>query len=309
MGSPLERIPNTVRHAIASATAGAASVTVVAPIEIIRINVMNSKGLSIKTVLSSLKGGMALRGNTADVIQGASRTGIILPAFALYKQAARQVAARCDPEFTSESPTPRWAIFCAGALAGATATSILFPLEVARTRMAIECRVGDSVIGCLNKLWSSEGITAVYRGLATSLIGVMPFNAIKLTSYDLLRATAIEMPWGGNGEPGARLPPAVTAAVGAFSGVAAATVCFPIEVVRRRKMVGDFAGVSLIPAISSLARAEGMGALYRGVLINAGKVSVGTGLSFVMYEFLKDSLRVDGRTPPWQPRPAASAAK
>ena len=288
---------------------------IVAPLEIIRINLMNSQGLSFQAALSSLKGAMALRGNTADVIAGASRTGIILPAFAMYKQAMAKVARRLDPALDGET-IPRWAVFCAGALAGATATSILFPLEVARTRMAMECAVGESVLGCLEKLWSAEGLTAVYRGLATSLIGVMPFNAIKLTTYDLLRAAAMDRPRGGHpgsgdrgsgdrGSGSARLPPAVTAAVGAVSGVTAATACFPIEVLRRRKMVGEFAGVSLVPALSRLARAEGIGALYRGVLLNAGKVSVGTGLSFVLYELLKDSLRVDGRVPPWDARATA----
>jgi solute carrier family 25 phosphate transporter 23/24/25/41 len=272
----------------------------VAPIEIIRINLMNTKELSIKAAVASLTGAMALRGNTADVIAGSARTGIILPAFALYKQAARQLAAKLDPTFTEDSPTPRWAVFGAGALAGATATTILFPLEVARTRMAMECKVGDSVIGCLTNLWSTEGASAVYRGLATSLIGVMPFNAIKLTSYDVLRDKALAACSHADEGASTRLPPALTAAVGAVSGVTAATACFPIEVVRRRKMIGEFAGVSLVPAISSLARSEGVAALYRGVVINAGKVSVGTGLSFVIYELLKDSLRVDGRTPPWE---------
>ena len=50
----------------------------------------------------------------------------------------------------------------------------------------------------------------------------------------------------------------------------------------------------------SLFRSDGVPALYRGVLINACKVSLGTGATFVLYELLKDCLSVDGRLPPWE---------
>ena len=170
------QVPNALRHTIASATAGAVGVTLVAPIEIVRLNILS--GLTLGAAASTLKGGLMFRGNTADVIASASRTGIILPAFAYYKNAARALATRLDPDLQPDALLPRWALFGAGAAAGATATLILFPLEVARTRMAMECRVGDSVIGCLEKVWNAEGLAAVYRGLTASLLGVMPFNAM-----------------------------------------------------------------------------------------------------------------------------------
>jgi len=308
-------IPNSVRHAIASAAAGATGVTLVAPIEIIRINVMNNKGLTFKTAAKTLRGGMMFRGNTADVIASASRTGIILPAFAYYKRAARSLVRLLDPDFQEHAILPRWALFGSGAAAGATATLVLFPLEVARTRMAMECVIGQSTIGCLVAVFNTEGVRAVYRGLTASLVGVMPFNAVKLCSYDHLRtlyirarrrALSTSLEGGGPRDETAptqsSLPPPVTAAIGAASGVTAATLCFPIEVIRRRKMTGDFAGLGVPQAIASLVRSEGAAALYRGVFINAAKVSVGTGATFCLYELFKDCLYVDGREPPWEKR-------
>jgi len=280
-------------------------VTLVAPIEIIRLNVLSTKGLTLGAAAATLRGGLMFRGNTADVIASASRTGIILPAFAHYKNAARALATRLDPDLQPDELLPRWALFGAGAAAGATATLILFPLEVARTRMAMECKVGDSVIGCLEKVWNAEGLRAVYRGLTASLLGVMPFNAIKLTSYDTVRSIAIESRRRNaspnhDGSSAGSLPPPLTAAIGAVSGVTAATTLFPIEVVRRRKMIGEFSGMSVPRAVASLVRSDGVPALYRGVGINACKVSLGTGATFVLYELLKDCLRVDGRLPPWE---------
>jgi hypothetical protein len=296
------RLPNTVRHAIASAGAGAVGVTLTAPIEIVRINVMNNKGMTLRTAASTLRGGMMFRGNTADAIQSASRTGIILPAFALYKVAMRSLAQRMDPTLADDGALPRWALFGAGALAGATSTLILFPLEVARTRMAMECVVGQSTIGCLLSVCNTEGVRAVYRGLTASMCGVMPFNAMKLTSYDTFRSLAIEAQRRQEdvGSMADHLPPTVNWAIGAMSGVVAATACFPLEVIRRRKMIGDFAGLGVLQAMGALVASDGVGALYRGVYINAAKVSVGTGATFCLYELFKDCLSVDGRRPPWQ---------
>jgi len=314
-GERSRQVPNGVRHAMASASAGAVAVTLVAPIEIIRLNLMNNKGLTIGMAAKTLRGGMMFRGNTADVIASACRTGIILPAFSYYKTCTRALAMRLDPTLEANGLLPQWALFSAGALAGATATLILFPLEVARTRMALECVVGQSTIGCLTTVFNAEGLRACYRGLTASMVGVMPFNAIKLTSYDTVRTLAIEArrrvhpesragggPRDETAPTDVSLPPPVTAAIGAVSGVSAATLCFPIEVIRRRKMLGEFASLGVPQSIGALVRSEGASALYRGVGINAAKVSLGTGTTFCLYELMKDCLRVDGRQPPWEKR-------
>uniref|UniRef100_A0A7S2DVI2 ADP,ATP carrier protein n=1 Tax=Haptolina brevifila TaxID=156173 RepID=A0A7S2DVI2_9EUKA len=168
----------------------------------------------------------------------------------------------------------------------------------------------------MTTIFNAEGLRAVYRGLATSMVGVMPFNAIKLTSYDTARALVMEArqhvhagasrtregggPRDETAPTAVSLPPAVTAAIGAVSGVTAATVCFPIEVIRRRQMVGELSGMGVHQAIASLYRSDGISALYRGVFINAAKVSLGTGATFCLYELFKDCLSVDGRQPPWE---------
>ena len=292
---PWEKIPNTARHVIASATSGAIAVTLLAPLEVIRLNVLANPDASLASAFASLKGS-SFRGNTADVIAGAARIGIIMPAFSFYKDASRRVASSLDPTREDNAPVPRWGVFLAGALAGCTATTILFPLEVARTRMAMECSI-DSVYSCLETIWNAEGLRAIYRGLTTSLSGVMPFNAIKLSSYDLLRQQATTLV--GGGDTALQLPAFLTAAVGALAGVTAATSCFPIEVIRRRQMMGEFGGLGVRQAMFSLAQSEGVGVLYRGVFVNMAKVALSNALGFVLYEVAKDCLQVDGRTPPW----------
>ena len=88
-----------------------------------------------------------------------------------------------------------------------------------------------------------------------------------------------------------------------------ATSCFPLEVVRRRQMAGEFAGLSAYAAIASLVRTEGMGALVKGAGLNCVKVSMSNSLGFVLYELCKDVLMVDGRQQPGWLRPATGSER
>lgn len=255
------------------------------------------RDFTVATAITSLQQGW-FRGNTADVLAAAMRVGITMPAFALYKRVLQRglvTFAGADPD----DQLPRWGVFASGALAGATASIAYYPLEVARTRVAIACDVRYGVFGCLVGIFREEGAFAMYNGLTTTLAGVLPFNAIKLAAYDLLRRQATE---GANRERDAdtvSLPVASVAAMGAVSGVLAATSCFPLEVVRRRQMVGELSGLSPLAALLAIMRTEGPQALMRGAGLNVVKVSLGNSLGFVLYEIAKDALSVDGRTPPW----------
>ena len=295
----IRRLPNGVRHAMAAAASGAAGVTLLAPVEIVRVNMMLTKQPFIKA-LSSLRAGW-FRGNSADALAAAMRVGITMPAYAMFKRALVRISGGDELQ-----PMPRWATFTAGALAGCTATVICFPLEVVRTRAAAGCDI-DNVAVCLVTLADTEGFLSLYGGLATTLAGVLPFNAIKLASYDFLRDQALRQRMGAaRPAPGSAaaqrisLPPATTAAIAAWGGVLAATSCFPLEVVRRRQMMGEFVGLSVPGALAALSRKEGVAALMAGANLNIVKVAIGNSIGFVLYEAFMDVLQVHGRSPPWE---------
>ena len=285
---------NGLRHFAASALSGAAGVTALAPIEVIRLNMMVNKEMSFKGALRSLEGGW-FRGNTPDTISAAFKVGITMPAFAMYKRLLTSAAGRWNGREDCE-PTPRWAVFVAGALAGCTATIITFPLDVARTRMAMECPLDMNVATCLYGIGQTEGLGALYRGLTASCLGVLPYSCMKLATYDLLRRHAT----GGVDARSVSLPMAQSATFGAVAGVVAATSCFPLEVIRRRQMMGEFASLSTPAAIRALVQAEGTQALFKGVGLNIAKVALANALGFALYEICKDALAVDDRKPPWK---------
>jgi hypothetical protein len=290
-------VPNGVRHLVASATSGALGATALAPLEIIRVNLLLNSGGTLKTAVDSLAAGW-FRGNTADVLAAAARVGIVMPAFAQYKRLLqRGLCTLRGEEASAGARLPQWAVFSAGALAGCTASIACYPLEMARTRMAVSCDVRLGLLGCILGTLREGGVLRVYSGLLTTLAGVIPFNAIKLTGYDLMRAEAVRYRAAATGadvspypysasqthacfshatapqtfpfslalKKGRRsflsvwwqadavsLPVHIIAALGAISGVVAATSCFPLEVVRRRQMAGELIGLNPLAAISTV---------------------------------------------------------
>ena len=267
----------------AGAASGAIGVTALAPVEAFNLMV---DGGTWRTALQSLSRGW-WRGNTADVLSAAPRVGITMASFAMYKRLLT-VALR-------EETTPQWAVFMAGALAGATATLATFPLDVVRTRMAVGCPIDGqwaSVVDCMVSIARTEGCGALYGGLSATLVGVLPFNSIKLASYDFLRRSA-------DAGDATSLPAATSAAFGAVAGVVAATSCFPLEMVRRRQMMGDHVGMPFHAAMVAIAQKEGARALLRGSGVNIVKVALSNSIGFALYETAKDTLGVDGRKPPW----------
>ena len=286
---------NALRHVFAGAASGAIGVTALAPVEVIRVNLMVDGG-TWRTALQSLSRGW-WRGNTADVLSAAPRVGITMASFAMYKRLLT-VALR-------EETTPQWAVFMAGALAGATATLATFPLDVVRTRMAVGCPIDGqwaSVVDCMVSIARTEGCGALYGGLSATLVGVLPFNSIKLASYDFLRRSA-------DAGDATSLPAATSAAFGAVAGVVAATSCFPLEMVRRRQMMGDHVGMPFHAAMVAIAQKEGARALLRGSGVNIVKVALSNSIGFALYETAKDTLGVDGRKPPWVKKREAAASR
>jgi len=286
-------VPNSMRHFLASACSGAAGVTCLAPVEILRLSFM-SKGETFKGAVASLGAPhMWFRGNKADTLSTALKVGITMPAFALYKNVITTVSG--VPE---DAPTPRWAVFLAGALAGCTATCLCYPLDVVRMRIALDTMPAarGSIVSCLANIGKKEGIRALYFGLPATIAGIIPFSSMKLATYDMLRRRLTE----GVDAESISISLAQSAQIGAIAGIVAATSCFPFEVVRRRQMGGELTSLSVIGAMAAIVNDEGLRALFKGVSINVFKVALSNSLGFALYENFKDVLQVDNRKPPWK---------
>ena len=202
--------------------------------------------------------------------------------------AYKKLLGRRNPE-TGRFETNGLATTLAGAAAGVTSTVTCFPLEVLRTRLACSAEYKNLVHAAVD-IARREGPRAFFGGLGPSLAGVIPYAGANLGMYDGMR-------WAYTRVSGQeRVPKTAALVIGAVAGVSAATFTFPLEVVRRRMMMGA-KYANTLAALSSISAAEGTGALFKGCVLNWVKLAPSAGLSFYFYEVAKDGLGLNEAPP------------
>ncbi len=278
--------PRATRLLIAGAISGGVSKTATAPIELVRMKVMvgskaggASVGAIIRTTFASGGWTAFFKGNGINVARTIPSKSIQFAAFDAYKRLLQR-----KNKATGKTELPPWGSSAAGALAGVTSTVLCHPMETLQTRLAVGAYkgVGDALVSICAK----EGPKALFGGLGPSIVGIIPYAGFNLGAYDGMR-------WAYTRATGnEHVPKSAALAFGALAGVTAATATFPLEVVRRRMMMGAVAGNTLT-ALTSIAKAEGVAALFAGCSLNYVKVLPASGLSIYAYEACKEALQVN----------------
>ncbi|XP_010262654.1 PREDICTED: mitochondrial substrate carrier family protein B-like [Nelumbo nucifera] len=175
-----------------------------------------------------------------------------------------------------------------GGLAGITAASITYPLDLVRTRLAAQTNVVyyRGMWHTLSTISRDEGVVGLYKGLGATLLGVGPSIAISFSVYETLRSL-----WQSQRPQDS--PVLVSLACGSLSGIASSTATFPLDLVRRRMQLEGAAGrarvykTGLLGTFRHIIRTEGLRGLYRGILPEYYKVVPSVGIVFMTYETIK----------------------
>ena len=76
--------------------------------------------------------------------------------------------------------------FASGSMAGAISQSVIYPMEVLKTRLALRKTGQYKGIGdCATKIYNHEGVRSFYRGYVPNLIGIIPYAGIDLCVYEV----------------------------------------------------------------------------------------------------------------------------
>jgi|LakMenEpi03Aug12_release.lakeMendotaPanAssembly.Ray.scaffolds.fasta_scaffold507990_1 hypothetical protein len=182
--------------------------------------------------------------------------------------------------------------FVIGALSGSLALTFAYPLDLARTRLAVdvvkkgEDRVYWSTWDCLSKTTRDEGLRGLFRGYLVSLAGIVPYVGLSFAIHDELLHYIPE-------QDGSNLAMQLVSffGVGSIAGVVAQTGVYPIDTLRRRMMINGcrYAPESFSSTYDCLRKTltdEGLVGLYRGCLINIVKNAPGIGIQFTIYDWL-----------------------
>lgn len=158
--------------------------------------------------------------------------------------------------------------FALGSLAGAFGATVVYPIDLVKTRMQNQrsATPGQQLLyknswDCFKKVITREGFKGLYSGLGPQLIGVAPEKAIKLTANDLVR--------GKLTNKDGVLPVWAEVVAGGTAGACQVVFTNPLEIVKIRLQVqGELAksGVEGAQRRSALwiIRHLGLVGLYKG---------------------------------------------
>ncbi|XP_045902423.1 calcium-binding mitochondrial carrier protein SCaMC-1-like isoform X4 [Micropterus dolomieu] len=226
------------RHLMAGVMAGSVSRTGTAPLDRLKVFRQVHGSTDFKgNVLSSFQymvkeGGLRSlwRGNGINVLKIAPETAI---KFTAYEQIKNVMCG------SNEKGNLRvHERFVAGSLAGATAQTAIYPMEMLKTRLTLR-KTGQysGMADCAKQILQREGITAFYKGYVPNMLSIVPYAGIDLAVYETLKVAWLNRN-RGLADPGIM----VLVGCGAFSSTCGQLASYPLALIRTRMQAQDGAG-------------------------------------------------------------------
>ncbi|XP_076126352.1 calcium-binding mitochondrial carrier protein SCaMC-2-A [Alosa pseudoharengus] len=283
------------RHLVAGGGAGAVSRTFTAPLDrlkvIMQVHGSRSGNMCLMTGLAQMikEGGVRAlwRGNGINVIKIAPESAL---KFMAYEQIKRLMGSNGQTLGISER-------FVAGSLAGVFAQSVIYPMEVLKTRLALR-KTGQyaGISDCAKQILRREGMSAFYKGYVPNMLGIIPYAGIDLAVYETLKNSWLQRYGSESRDPGVL----VLLACGTASSTCGQLASYPLALVRTRMQAqatlqSSAPQASMTGLFKQILQTEGPTGLYRGLTPNFLKVIPAVSISYVVYENIKSTLGVKSR--------------
>ncbi|RLN94456.1 hypothetical protein BBJ28_00005397 [Nothophytophthora sp. Chile5] len=225
------------------------------------------------------EGGMALyKGLSPFVTNMVLKYALRFGSFAWFKE---QIAGGKDKPIT---PTIN---FTAGLLAGCfESVLIVTPFEVIKTRMQKEVGVGrfKGPVDCARQVVKNEGITALWKGNVPTMARQGSNQAFNFMAFAWLNHNV----WDKQDGDGKTLPTYATFINGLIAGSLGPMFNTPMDVLKTRLMAQEtIKGQELkykgfVDALRVIAREEGMGALWKGLLPRLTRMAPGQAITWTV---------------------------
>lgn len=163
--------------------------------------------------------------------------------------------------------------------------AVVYPLDTLKFRMQNEVVPGGErgnklIWHTALKMWRQGGLQPFYRGLPIGLIGMFPYAAIDLFTFETLKKRVIKrnmMNRGVTHEEDALPSNFILALMGGFSGAIGASVVYPLNLLRTRLQTqGTAAHQRIYTGFMDVTRQtikyEGVRGLFKGLTPNLLKV-------------------------------------
>ncbi|KAJ6539946.1 mitochondrial carrier [Mycena sp. CBHHK59/15] len=206
--------------------------------------------------------------------------------------------------------------FLSGGIGGISSQLSIYPIETLKTQMM--SNAGDpkrttiagarvfvkagadalkvqpqrtTIMTAARHLWALGGIPAYYRGLTIGLVGVFPYSAIDMSTFEALKLAYLRST--GKDEPGVL----ALLAFGSISGSVGATSVYPLNLIRTRLQASGSTGhpqkyTGVWDVANKTWERDGWRGFYRGLFPTLAKVVPAVSISYVVYEHSKRRLGV-----------------
>lgn len=189
----------------------------------------------------------------------------------------------------------------AGAIAGVSAVVTTYPLDLIKTRLTLQKegvaadgskleKTYSGIADCAIKMAKQEGPASLYKGLATTIQGVIPFEAVQFWFYGFIRDEREKQVQA----VGKEMKTLDFLVLGCISGAVAQTFAYPFDLIRKRMMAQSKAKGMLAEkysgtgdAFKQIIRDEGFFGLYKGTVPNLLKVCPYAAIMWASYEQMK----------------------
>ncbi|XP_077370081.1 mitochondrial adenyl nucleotide antiporter SLC25A24-like isoform X1 [Festucalex cinctus] len=279
------------KQLVAGAVAGSVSRTGTAPLDRLKVFMQVHSTKSNKISLAKgfkqmiVEGGVTSmwRGNGINVLKIAPETAIKFMAYEQFKKLLSSEGKNIETHKR----------FLSGSLAGATAQTAIYPMEVLKTRLTLR-KTGQysGMFDCAKTILKKEGVKAFYKGYIPNLLGIIPYAGIDLAVYESLKNAWLSYHTKDSANPGVL----VLLGCGTISSTCGQLASYPLALVRTRMQARASLNASDQPTMSSLLKnivvKDGFFGLYRGILPNFMKVIPAVSISYVVYEYMKIGLGI-----------------
>ncbi|TFK75844.1 mitochondrial carrier [Pluteus cervinus] len=291
---------------LAGGVAGAVSRTFTAPFDRVKIFLMTRPGDLVGIAPGSTASGPRVLVNAVSRIYAEGSilgfwTGNGLSVAKIFPESAIKFFAyeyskRAFAKYWDDVEDPRdisgVSRFMSGGIGGISSQLSIYPIETLKTQMMSSTGTANrTLVAAVRHVWALGGIRAYYRGLTIGLVGVFPYSAIDMSTFEALKLTYLRST--GKEEPGVL----ALLAFGSISGSVGATSVYPLNLVRTRLQASGSSGhpqryTGVWDVTLKTWERDGWRGFYRGLFPTLAKVVPSVSISYVVYEYSKRRLGV-----------------
>jgi solute carrier family 25 protein 43 len=277
---------------VAGGFAGVASRTITSPLDVVKILAQVGTKNTEKGFLASfaniykeegLKG--FWKGNGIACVRLFPYNAVQFATFTKLK------VMMADPNTGGISPLKA---MVAGSIGGISATVATYPTDMVKTRLTVSHTDPSKakykgMVDAFRVIYQEEGALAFYKGLSTSIIGVIPFAGGTFMAYDVLDSL-----WN---KPKDKMTAMENFINGCLAASFAQTFSFPFDTIRKKlqaqsktvtaEMRPDVEFDGMYDAFVKTVQKNGILGLWRGTTANLAKVAPYAGIMFASFEFCK----------------------